>query len=73
MTREQVIREIEALFPADSIYEETAAIGQQLLEQAKRRAEDWRNLPDAVLFEYMRLCREADRTSLIPDDRPDAW
>ena len=60
MNREQAIQEIENLFPADSEYLDTREKGIELLEQAKRNTSDWRNLPDATLFEYARLCREED-------------
>lgn len=56
MTREEAIEVIEQLYPADSAYESTAAIGQRLLIAA--RAMEWRNESDTVLFEYCRLCGE---------------
>jgi len=45
MDRREAISTIEALFPIDSQYAETNAIGERLLAQAKREHDDWRNLP----------------------------
>ena len=61
MDRKQAISTIEALFPVDSQYEETNAIGERLLNQAKRECENWRNLPDAILFRYADLCEQEER------------
>ncbi len=58
--RERAISTISALFPADSEYEKTREIGIRLMEEAKRRTNNWRNLPDETLFEYERLCIEED-------------
>ncbi len=55
MDRQQAISTIEALYPIDSQYKETTAIGERLLAQAKRECEDWRNLPDAILLRYANL------------------
>ncbi|HDY88357.1 MAG TPA: hypothetical protein ENH82_09640 [bacterium] len=60
MTREKAILAIDSLFPTDSEYPETNKIGIELLEEAKHNVENWRNLPDAVLFEYARLCEERE-------------
>ena len=57
--REQAIQEIEGLFPADSQYTKSREKGIELLEQAKRNTNNWRNLPTETLFEYARLCRSA--------------
>ena len=66
MTREEAIQQIEGLFPADAEYEDTAEIGQQLLEQAKREVSGWRTEPTEVLVRYAQLCmnkvREMERT-----------
>ncbi|HDY90097.1 MAG TPA: hypothetical protein ENH82_18515 [bacterium] len=61
-TREDAIQIIEGLYPTDSGYPETNAIGIELLEQAERNISDWRDLPIETLFEYARLCevREAE-------------
>lgn len=56
MTRDEAIGHIEALYPADSEYEDTAEVGRGLLERAKREALDWRNEPDVVLIRYAELC-----------------
>ena len=59
MNRHQAIQIIEGLFPPD--YGE---IGRELLAQAKQEAEDWRTLPDVVLFRYAELCEERERKLL---------
>lgn len=56
--REDSIRTIESLFPADSQYEETAQTGKELLFQAI--CERWRALPDAILSEYASLCEDEE-------------
>jgi hypothetical protein len=56
MTRAEAINHIENLFPADATYADTAAIGRQLLEQAKREVSGWYNEPTAVLVRYAELC-----------------
>jgi len=61
MTREEAIRHIEALYPADSDYKDTAEIGRQLLERIKREVNDWRSEPNAVLVRYAELCIDKDR------------
>ena len=61
MTRENAIETIEYLYPADSDYPDTRKIGIQLLEQAKRDADNWRNLPDATLIRYAELCQQKER------------
>lgn len=67
MNREQAIAEIEGLFPADSQYQDTAEVGQRLLEQAKREVHGWRTEPTEVLVRYAELCmteenRQTQRT-----------
>ena len=54
MTREDAIKLIENLYPADSEYSDTAAIGQELLNQAER--ENWRSAPTEILIHYANLC-----------------
>lgn len=54
--REQIIQEIEYLFPADSKYPSTREVGEGLLQRAIWSK--WRSLPDEILLEYLRLCRE---------------
>ncbi len=64
MTREDAIREIESLYPADSEYETTALIGQSLLEQAKReKMSGWRAEPTEVLIRYAQLCQEEEHNN----------
>jgi len=60
MDRQQAISTIEALYPIDSEYEDTNVIGERLLAQAKREYDNWRNLPDAVLFRYAELCQREE-------------
>ena len=60
MTREKAIEIIGNLFPVDAPYETTAAIGKELLEQAKANVSSWKTEPDEVLFEYARLCEVED-------------
>ena len=55
MDRERAIRHIESLYPPDSEYPDTAAIGRELLEEAKLNAGSWRNEPTEVLVEFARL------------------
>ncbi len=63
MDRQKAIDTIEALYPIDSQYEETNKVGERLLAQAKRECEDWRNLPDAILFRYADLCQQEEERS----------
>jgi len=63
MDRQQAISTIEALYPIDSQYEGTNATGERLLAQAKRECEDWRNLPDDILFRYADLCQQEEERS----------
>lgn len=64
MDRDQAISTIESLYPVDSQYEVTNRIGERLLAQAKRECDDWRNLPDNILFRYAELCqREENKTT----------
>ncbi len=60
MTREKAIQIIDSLYPTDCNFPKTNKIGIDLLEQAKRNVENWRNLPDATLFEYARLCEQKE-------------
>ncbi len=54
--RNKAIQDIENLYPPDSDFPVTAAIGQELLEQAKRDCVSWKNEPDAVIFRLRDLC-----------------
>ncbi len=67
--REQAIADIEALFPVDSQYVETNKKGEELLAQARRECEDWRNLPDNILFRYAELCRQEENRHARETDR----
>lgn len=65
--RERAIRIIEALYPPDSPYDPT--IGQELLEQARRECNDWRDEPTPVLVRYAQLCREFEERQIRESDR----
>jgi len=54
--RDYAIQVIEAFYPPDDQDEETAEIGQQLLEQAKADVAGWRTEPTAVLIRFAELC-----------------
>jgi hypothetical protein len=55
--RDNAIRTIEVLYPADSEFSATRATGRSLLQEAaEKTGHTWRDLPDAVLLEYARLC-----------------
>ena len=60
MDRSEAISTIEALFPADSQYEDSREIGKRLLEQAESEVNGWRNKPDEVLIRYAELCMQED-------------
>ena len=56
MNRQRAIDIIKETYPANSEFAETAKIGQELLEQAKRELMDWEQEPDEVLIHYAHLC-----------------
>ncbi len=56
MTREEAIQHIKNLYPPDAPYEDTAAIGEELLAQAKREVAAWEQESDAVLIRFAELC-----------------
>ena len=58
MNRRDAIRIIGNLFPPNGPYENRAAKGKELLEQAK--VNTWKNESNAVLFEYATLCIAED-------------
>lgn len=60
MTREYAVEVIENLYPADADYPDTAEVGQELLEQAKREVAGWRTEPTEVLIRYAQLCLERE-------------
>lgn len=64
MDREEAIQHIESLFPADSGYEDTAEIGQELLDRAKREVSGWRTEPTEVLIRYAQLCIHRDNQNM---------
>lgn len=61
MTRNEAIKTIETLYPADSQYGDTAEFGRQLLAQAKREVNGWRTEPTEVLIRYAHLCINEER------------
>ena len=58
MSRDQDIWDIENLYPADSEYQETSAIGRELQAQAGGNLENWRDESDSVIARYAQLCRQ---------------
>ncbi|SDP70402.1 hypothetical protein [Desulforhopalus singaporensis] len=60
MTREEAIKHIEMLFPADSEYSHSREIGKRLLKQAKEELEGWRSESTPVLVRYAQLCIEME-------------
>ncbi len=63
MDREEAIKAIDFLFPADSEYPASAKLGQELLEQAKREVVGWRTEPTEVLIRYAELCIDKDNAN----------
>lgn len=59
MTKAQLIKTIEALYPADSQNYVTAKTGIHLLFQSI--ADEWRHLPVPILERYAALCIEKER------------
>lgn len=59
-TRDQAVRIIEDLFPADSEHLTTATIGHELLDQARRDCTDWRNERIDILLRYAELCQQKE-------------
>lgn len=64
MEKQDIIRDIEALYPIDSGYEDTSKIGEQLLLGAIRET-DWRELPIEVLIKYRQQCLFQENASEI--------
>ena len=65
MKRYTAIQIINSLYPTDSQYPETNAIGEVLLSQAKLEygaTPDWRDEPTEVLVRYAELCKQWDDT-----------
>lgn len=64
MTRDEAIETIGALYPADSVYEDCATIGSELLKRAERETgyvDRWENRPDKTLIRYAEYCIIRDR------------
>ncbi len=59
MTREDLISDIEGLFPIDSSFESTNDVGERLLLEAIRES-DWRDLPTDILALYRAKCVSED-------------
>ena len=62
MKRDEAIKTIEGLLPADSEYPDTANLGKKFLEQAKNEINNWRDQPTNVLIRYAQLCSEYDES-----------
>jgi len=61
MKKEKIIKIIEGLYPADSIYPETKEVGILLLKKAKIDLYcNWRCLPKKDLIKYANLCLEEE-------------
>lgn len=58
MTRQQTIKKIESLYPADSSNDELADTGKQILQNVNSGCsyDKWRDLPDIELATYCGLC-----------------
>lgn len=61
MDREEAIIQIEALYPPDSEYPETAEVGKGIMEKAKSDVHGWRCEPTEVLIRAAQLCMYEDR------------
>jgi hypothetical protein len=67
MEKQQIINEIEKLYPADCIYDDTTNIGKVLLEKAKTLTgftdyhEDWRDYSIFTLQSYLNLCKDYNK------------
>lgn len=61
MDKQNLIDNIETLFPIDSSFPDTAAVGERLLIEAVKES-DWRDLPADILALYAAKCeREENR------------
>lgn len=58
LRRSKAIQTISSLYPADSEYERTSQIGQELLDQAKREVSGWQTEPTEILVRYADLCEQ---------------
>jgi len=68
MNRQEAIEIIEALFPTDSPYSDTNAIGERLLAQARSEIQGWRSEPDEVLVRYADLCMQEENKQIVTLD-----
>jgi len=59
MTRNEIIREIEGLYPADAENAIVADKGERLLTAAVESFHTWRHESYQVLWQYLKLCRKA--------------
>jgi hypothetical protein len=64
MNKKQAISYIESLFPIDSEYSNTNAVGKLLLFEAIENV-GWRKLSDEILVEYAQLCIDEDARQAI--------
>jgi hypothetical protein len=68
MTKEELIKKIEGLYPIDSEFPDTNTIGEFLLMRAMKEAKfDWRDLPESVLTIYLRECIEEERSGELTE------
>ena len=66
MSKEEMIQEIEGLYPIDCNYIDTCTVGEMLLLKAIRTTNfDWREFPENVLLEYLQLCRNEEEDGEI--------
>lgn len=70
MNKQEIIHDIESLFPVDSDFTGTAIAGEGLLIEAIKR-HNWRDLPEDILNEYHKLCIELDKHQYY--HRPDIY
>ena len=57
--KERAIQAIQMLYPPDSQYNDTKAVGRSLLQAALENvAFSWEEYPEEVLIEFARLCEK---------------
>jgi len=61
--RHLAIQIVKSLYPPDSGDNQTAAVGQRLLEAARRevKVKSWQNEPTQVLVRLAQLCQEEEK------------
>ena len=64
MNRDYAIEVINSLYPPDSEFPDTAAIGQELLEQARNEVNGWQTEPTEVLIRLAELCIQKENEEL---------